>query len=231
MNNLGYDNHSLLIQFVKELIKEEYLTKEEILHLVDSQVVGSQEQERIKMEKWYKMLGIERILQRPFHLSKCYFSDKEMQYIRDNNEYLLCLPAGINARKLAKLFRLDSWACSNELVTQFEESEDFWFATSMNMEPDYLGQSGFEVMKQYKKQDKLNMSLERYMVYFAYVNTFTGVLPDQKYKVWLPNSRYEEKAMLIAGSDSSGDFSTHAWMPQFHTPLVGARYVRIADHL
>ncbi len=231
MNNLYQTNRKIVMDLVTELIKEDYLRKDDVLKIMEKHVIGTREEERIKMESWYKTLGIERIIKRPFSLSAPYFTDKEMQEIRENDEYLICVPAGITAQQLSDLFHMPSWACSSGLVTQFPETEDFWFATSKQTLPGYLDRSGFEAMKQLKKENKLNMSLERYLVYCAYVYRVTGALPDQKYKVWLPNSRYEGKGMLIAGIDSAGDFAINGWLPQFHSPLVGVRYVRIADHL
>ena len=40
-----------------------------------------------------------------------------------------------------------------------------------------------------------------------------------------------QQIMLIAGFDSHLKFSVHGWLPQFHSPLSGARYVSIPDHL
>ena len=74
------------------------------------------------------------------------------------------------------------------------------------------------------------MSMERYMVFLARMRYLTGEYPDQGYKTWLPNTKYEGKGMVISGVDSNFKLCAHGWMPNFHSPKVGGRYVYIVDH-
>lgn len=231
MYNSNETERQITIDLIRELIKDKYIKKNDIKKIISDYSISSQEEERIKMEEWYKTLGIERITKKPFYLSPPYFTDKEMQEIEEKNEFLLCLPAGLTAKDLSILFNMPSWVCNSSLVSQFPETEDLWFAVSKNKEPEYLDRTCYEGMRMCKKNGKLNMSLERYMVFCAYIYKITEKFPDQEYKVWLPNTRYEEKSMLIAGINSEGEFAAHCWLPQFHSPKVGVRYVRIAEHL
>ena len=86
------------------------------------------------------------------------------------------------------------------------------------------------IIKGGKRDGKLNMNLGRYLTFLAYMR-YKGTILDQLHKVWLPNSRYEKKGMLIAGLDSNGMLAVHGWMPNFHSPLVGGRFVEIPDHI
>ncbi|HHV28106.1 hypothetical protein [Acetivibrio mesophilus] len=186
---------------------------------------------RYEMEAWYKTLGIENLIGRNFSLKLPYFTQEEIKELYENDEILLCVPRGITRKELGKLFNLESWALEDELISPTTEIEDFWFKMKKSFAPDFLDKTGTEVKRVMQNEGKLGLSLERYMVFIARMRYLTGTTPDSKYKVWITHGRYESKAMLIAGFDCNNKFSVHGWMPHFHSPLVGGRYVFIPDHI
>ena len=185
---------------------------------------------RRAFEQWYIALGIEDLTGEEFHLELPYFTRDEIMEAYENNEMVLCVPKGVDRKILAELFHLKTWAIEDELVTKKTESNDFWYFMKNSVEPEYLDSQGREVKKVFEKDGKLQLSLERYMVFIARMRTVYHRCPDLKTKTWIVNGRYEKKAMLIAGFDSKRKFSTNAWMPNFKSPYVGGRYVRIVDH-
>ena len=185
---------------------------------------------RWKMEMWYRTLGIEYLSKGKFALQLPYFTKEEIKDAYDNNEVIVCVPKGIGVEVLGRLFNFSSWAFVDPLVNSNPEVEDFWFKTSCSIKPEYLDREGREIKSMYQRDGKLNMNLGRYLTFLAYMR-YKGTILDQLHKVWLPNSRYEKKGMLIAGLDSNGMLAVHGWMPNFHSPLVGGRFVEIPDHI
>lgn len=185
---------------------------------------------RAEMENWYKNLGIERLLCREFQLSLPYWTEEEIKDAYDNGEMLVCVPKGIGRVQLGKLFHLESWALSDDLITNTVEAEDLWFKTKVDEKPERCDTPGKELATLYIQEERLGMSLERYMAFIARMFHVYHRLPDTEYKTWLLHGKYEKKAMLIAGFDSEGKFSVHSWLPHFHSPKVGGRYAVIPDH-
>lgn len=219
------------INLVMQLIKDGIVVKSDLTrYLQNNETVSSPERVRDEMEAWYKNMGIETLTGSPFRLKLPYFTEEEIQRLENNGEVLLCLPGGIDAVILGKLFHMDCWAFHDPLVTLKTEHDDFWFSMKKSFEPEFADQPANEIAKRYKDSGKLNMSIERYMVFIARMKYLTGDYPDISYKTWLPNTRYENKGVLIAGMDSRSLFCAHAWMPNFHSPKVGGRYVFIVDH-
>lgn len=219
------------INLVMQLIKDGIVVKSELLHtLQNNEVLTTAEKVRDEMETWYKNMGIETLTGVPFRLKLPYFTDDEIEEADRNGEVLLCLPGGIDAATLGKLFHMDCWALHDPLVTLKTEHDDFWFSTKKSSEPEFTDHTSREITKRFKDDDKLNMSIERYMVFLARMKYLTGAYPEESYKTWLPNTRYEGKGVLIAGIDSNSRFCAHAWMPNFHSPKVGGRYIYIVDH-
>jgi len=216
---------------VMQLINDGIVVKSDLLRsLKNNEILTNREKIRDEMENWYKNMGIEMLINKSFHINLPYFTEKEIDEIQSRGEILLCLPGGIDAATLGKLFHMECWALNDSLVTRNTEYADFWFSVKKSFEPEFNDQTSHEIAKRYKENNKLNMSLERYMVLVARMRYLTGEYPDKIYKTWLPNTRYEGKGVLIAGIDSNLKFCVHAWMPNFHSPRVGGRYVYIADH-
>ena len=69
------------------------------------------------------------------------------------------------------------------------------------------------------------------MVFVERMRSIYGQIPDQKYKTWLLNSKYENNGVLIAGQAPNQDLSVHVWLNNFHSPMIGGRYVIIPDHI
>lgn len=216
---------------VMQLIKDGFVVKNDLLHTLQSEeVLTTPEKVRDEMEVWYKNMGIETLTGKPFRLTLPYFTEEEIKEVEANDEILLCLPSGIDAVTLGKMFHMDCWAFHDPLVTLNTEYADFWFSTKKSPEPDFLDRTPREISKQYKDDEKLNISIERYMVFLARMKYLTGEYPEKECKTWLPNTRYEGKGIVIAGIDSNSKFCAHGWMPNFHSPRVGGRYVYIVDH-
>lgn len=186
---------------------------------------------RKEFETWYITLGIENVTGKLFNLKSPYFTEEEIKQLNENDEMLLCVPKGVSRKELGQLFHLNSWANEDDLVSNTIEVEDFWFKVKISQKPEHLDKGGKEIKSLYEKDRKLGMSLERYMVMVARMRYLFGETPDTKTKTWIQNNKYEKSAMLIAGFDSNKNFSVQAWMPNFHTPIVGGRSVEIVDHL
>lgn len=219
------------VNLVIQMIKDGIVVKSDLIrYLNNNEVATLPEKARDEMEAWYKNMGIETLTGSPFRLKLPYHTEEEIQELKNNDEILLCLPGGIDAATLGKLFHMDCWALHDPLVTLKTEHDDFWFSMKKSPQPEYLDQTTNEIMKRYKDDDKLNMSIERYMVFLARMKYLTDEYPDITFKTWLPNTQYENKGVLIAGIDSRSLFCAHAWMSNFHSPKVGGRYVSIVDH-
>lgn len=216
---------------VMQLIKDGIVVKNDLLHTLQSEeALTTPERVRDEMEAWYKYMGIETLTGKSFRLNLPYFTEEEIKEVEANDEILLCLPGGIDAVTLGKMFHMDCWAFHDPLVTLNTEHADFWFSTKKTSEPDFLDCTPREISKRYKDDQKLNMSIERYIVFLARMKFLTGEYPEKNCKIWLPNTRYEGKGIIIAGMDSNSKFCVHGWMPNFHSPKVGGRYVYIVDH-
>jgi hypothetical protein len=179
---------------------------------------------RQDLEEWYRNLGIENILHRRFSLSPCPFTREEIEEAMQQQECILCVPAGVTRQQLGQLFRIENWALSDPLVTPTVEKEDFWFRTSMSLQPTYIQRTGHEIKHLFEAENKVHFSLERYLVFIARMQYLTKQTPDLQYWIWLPHRAYDRSGMLIAGFDRHGTFNVHGWMPQFSASFLGARY-------
>jgi len=179
---------------------------------------------KYEMEEWYKNMGLEHITGRKLSLSDCPFKQEELEEAYEKGEIILCIPEGIKREEFGKLFRLDSWALYDPLVTPATEKEDCWFRTSMSLTPVYMNSTGVDVSRDIEDQNKLNFSLERYLVFIGRMRYLTGKTPDLEYWIWLPRGRYDRSGMLIAGFDRNTNLNVHGWMPQFSASFLGARF-------
>lgn len=219
------------LDIISGMVKENIITGEDLKQFIDNDDENEPEFIRNEMERWYKGLGIEVLTGQPFTLKLPYFSKEEIMNAKINNEMILCVPKGINKALLGKLFHFDSWALHDSLITNTEEAEDFWFITKNELAPENKDLQGRQIKKVYGNEGKLGMSLERYLVFAARTRYLYNKLPDTSSSTWLLNGKYEKAAFLIAGFDSENKLAVHAWLPQFHSPKVGSRYVVIPEHL
>lgn len=183
---------------------------------------------RQEWEQWYAGLGMETVIGRPLRLSPCPFSDEEIAGVDSSNEMILCVPRGVTRTQLGELFRLSSWALTDAMVTETQETEDAWFKTPCAPTPGYLNRTAVEVRRAFEDENRLGFSLERYLVFVARFRHLTGRYPDFRYWTWLLRGRYDRSGMLIAGFDPLGRFSVHAWMPHFQASFLGARPLETA---
>ncbi|HEY9062625.1 MAG TPA: hypothetical protein VIO64_19320 [Pseudobacteroides sp.] len=220
------------LETVNAMLMDKLISAQDLRKFIPQEINTTEpEYLRQEMESWYRTLGIEELIKEKFSLKLPYFTRQEIQEAYENNEIILCVPKGISRKQLGMLFNLSSWALEDELVGQTTEIEDFWFKAKNTLTPEHTDKPGNEIKRIYEKEGKLGMSLERYMAFVARMRYLHGQTPDLKLKTWITHGRYEGKAMLVAGFDSKSKFSVHGWMPNFHTPQVGGRYVIIPDHL
>ncbi len=179
---------------------------------------------RQDLENWYRSVGIESIIGRKLSLSPCPFTRDEIVEAQQNQELLLCIPQGVTRSEFGTLFRINSWALDDPLVTLTTEEKDVWFRTSMSLRPQYLNKTGVQIKQLFEHEGKLHFSIERYLVFIARVRFLTNHTPDQQYWIWLPRGAYDRSGLLIAGFDRYGSFNVHGWLPQFSASFVGARF-------
>lgn len=213
------------LSLLEAMIKQGILSPQEMNRYVKPlEDTADPEFIRQDLEEWYRNLGIESILNREFSLSPCPFTREEIEEVHRNTEIILCVPANVTREELGKLFRLDSWAIHDPLVARGTESADFWFRTSMSLQPGYLYQTGIQIKHLFLDEGKVHFSLERYLVFVARIRHLLKQTPDSQYWIWLPHRAYDRSGMLIAGFDHYGSLSIHGWMPQFSASFLGARY-------
>ena len=220
------------LRLIQSMIDDHIISTQDLLRFqTDTINIYEPEYIRNEMEKWYINYGIETILKKKFTLDLPHFTKAEIQEAYESGDMIICLPKGITRKQLSELFHMNTWAATNEFVRDKIEIEDFWFQTKISTVPEYLDKTASEIKAIFARENKLAMSLERYMVFVERMRSIYRKLPDQKYKTWLLNSKYENSAVLIAGQAPNQDFSVHAWMNNFHSPMVGGRYVIIPDHI
>jgi len=214
-----------VLTLVETMLHQGILSQQELSRYVKP-ITDSHDPEHVRreLEDWYRNLGIESITKTKFSLAPCPFTREEIEAAHNNGEVILCLPAHVTRAELGKLFRLESWALHDPLVSSGTEESDFWFRTSMEMQPGYLYQTGVQIKHLFRDEGKTQFSLERYLVFAARVRHLTHQLPDAQYWIWLPHRAYDRSGMLIAGFDRFGSLSVHGWMPQFSASFLGARY-------
>lgn len=220
------------LETIRAMVEDKIISPQDLRKFIPREKdIYDPEYVREEMETWYKTLGIREVIGGDFGLKLPYFSREEIKAAYENDEMLLCVPKGITRRQLGLLFKLKSWVLTDELVGNTTEIEDFWFKTKNSAIPEHLDKPGREIRKLFENENKLGMSLERYMIFVARYRYLTGKTPDVTHKTWITNGKYDGKGMLIAGFDSRNNFSVHGWLPHFHTPQLGGRYVSIPDHL
>lgn len=214
-----------VLHMVEELVSENVIRSSELRKYVnDALELTDPEEVRYEMEQWYRCSGIEVITGRKFELGECPFTKEEIQEAIDQDEMILCIPKGVSREELGKMFHIDSWALHDQLVTNVPEKEDFWFRTSMSLTPTDMKRTGIDIATSYEKEQKVQFSLERYIVFIARMRYLTHKTPDSEYWIWIPYGRYDRSGMLIAGYDRFGNFNAHGWMPQFSASFLGSRY-------
>ncbi len=213
------------VNLVHAMINDGMLGPQDLARFVPKACANNAETIREEWEHWYRGLGIETIIGRPFSLAPCPFPSEDVAAMQASDNIVLCVPRGLTRAQLGELFRLSSWALTDAMVGDTPESEDFWFTTSRSPSPPYLNKTATEVRRTFEDENKLGFSLERYLVFAARYRFLTGKYPDFRYWTWLMRGRYDRSGMLIAGFDPLGRFSVHAWMPNFQASFLGARYL------
>ncbi len=220
------------VQLIQSLVSDKVIDGHDLIRFAArEQDRYNQEYVRQEMEQWYRTLGIEFITQQSFRLSPPPFTSEELAAAYASNEIVVCVPRGVTRSQLGELFRLQSWALSDELVTEGKEVGDFWFTTKRSEVPDGRNKRGTQVMEELERDGKLGMTLNRYMAFVARMRHETGRTPDIGHWIWLTRSQYDQRGVLVAGFDSRAKFSVQGWLPSFQGGRCGVRYVTHPDHL
>lgn len=211
------------IKLILQLVDEEKIDRNKLRNALGTNITKRQE-----MREWfyqfYMNYGIENITKEKFEISQCPFTDEEIEEASKNNEVILCVPKGVTKKQFGDMFRIDSWALTDQLVGETVEIEDFWFKTKKTMHPEYIRKTGIDMTYFIDNNNLVHFTLERYLVFLEVVKRLTGEYPDQEYWIWITRGRYDRSGMLMAGFDRLKRFNVHGWMPQFDAGYLGARY-------
>jgi hypothetical protein len=186
---------------------------------------------RRELEVWFTQLGIELVTGRPFSLGPCPFTREELEQADRDGWLPLVSPKGLTLKEASALFRFDSWAIDDPLVTSPAEEEDLWFLVPKTATPAKGNVSGQEARKQIDEDGHVGFSLQRYMIFAARMQFLTGDLPDHRWWVWILRGRYDRSGFMIVGFDPNGRFSVHAWMPSFRAAFVGHRPLAVCERI
>ena len=219
-----------IIHFIKSLLNDGSLHPDDLNFIIQRNMNHLEpEGLRQELENWYKGLGIEIITGQKFHLSACPFTKEEINKINENNEIILCAPAGVSRQQLGKLFRINCWALEDSLYPEKVRKKDFWFKTLMTFKPSYVNLSAKEIRRIFEDENKLGFSLSLYLIFLTRMKFLIGKWPDQEWWTWLLAYKYDRSGFLITGFDSQGKFSAHGWMSDFRAKFVGARYLTLPE--
>lgn len=220
-----------LLELTEKLMEADVLKGIELQRYInEGAVVSEPEALTEEMEKWYKTLGIEMLMDKKLKLSKCPFITEEIIEAHENGEFILCVPKDVDRITLGKIFHIDSWVLSDKLATAVPEKEDLWFKTSLRATPINMKKTGNEVFYEGEEDGKIQFSIERYLVFIGRYRYLMGQTPDKEYWIWLPHGRYDRSGMLMAGFDRFQRFNVHGWMPHFSASYLGCRYGELAKN-
>jgi hypothetical protein len=186
---------------------------------------------RRDLEEWFVRLGIEIVTGRPFSLGPCPFEREELVQADRDGWLPLVSPKGLSLQDTSALFRFETWATTDPLVTSPPEEEDLWFLVPKTTTPGKGNVSAQEARKRGEADGYIGLSLQRYMIFAARMQFVTGELPDFRWWVWMLRGRYDRSGFLIAGFDPNQRFSVHAWMPSFRASFVGHRPVQVCERI
>ncbi len=221
-----------ILNLVECLVNEDVITGSDLKRYIPKEEsLTSPEYVRLDLERWYINMGIEDITGKKFQLSECPFTKEEIEEAKENNEIIICIPKDVTREQFGELFRIDSWALHDNLVTSASEKSDFWMRTSANSNPSYVNMVGIDLINKLDDENKLHFSLERYLVFIQRMKYLKNITPDEEYWIWLPKGRYDRSGILVAGYDRNGNFNVHGWMPRFSASFVGARFGTAPNNL
>lgn len=225
------ENHTKesLLLLIEGMLRNDILKTEDLRVFQRQLTPDTPDAVRAMMEDWYIGMGIESIIGRRLVLSECPFSQEEIQEAHKNAEAILCVPANVSRVQLGEVFRINTWALSDPLVSQMPELKDLWFRTKMSESPIMIKATGIDISNLYGTHPYVQFSLERYLVFIGWYRHLYGKNPDQEYWIWLPRGRYDRSGMLMAGFDRFHNFNVHGWMPQFSASFLGARFGVLAN--
>lgn len=226
----GTHTKESILLFIEGMLRDNILQTEDLRVFQRQTNPDTPDAVRAMMEDWYVGMGIESIIGRRLVLSQCPFSQEEIQEAYKNEEAILCVPANVSRAQFGELFRINTWALSDPLITQVPETEDLWFRTKMSESPSMIKTTGIDVANLYGSYPYIQFSLERYLVFIGWYRHLYGKNPDQEYWIWLPHGRYDRSGMLMAGFDRFHNFNVHGWMPQFSAGFLGARFGIISQN-
>jgi hypothetical protein len=220
------------IPLVQAFIADGILTGRDLARFVPSNDdPHDPESLRRDLEQWFVRLGVELVTGRPFSLGPCPFTREELEQADQDGWMVLVSPRGLTLGETSELFRFETWATTDPLVTSPPEEEDLWFLVPSAMTPERGNITAQEARKWGEAEGYIGLSLQRYMIFAARTQFLTGDLPDHRWWLWMLRGRYDRSGFLIAGFDPNRRFSVHAWMPNFRAAFVGHRPIQVCERI
>ena len=228
----GKEMNEIYMQLIKQLIDENKVDRKQIWSFVNENQLDVNDPVllRKEMENWYIGMGINDIIGGDFSLEKCPFTKEEIEKANNDGEMILCVPRNLTKKQLGKLFRIESWALDDVLAEESIEKHDLWFRTKASASPDFIRESGVDIIRRFREEKKVLFSLGIYLVFIARYRYIYNRTPDSEFWIWISKGRYDRSGMLIAGFDRCKKFNVHGWMPHFSSSFLGARYGELPEN-
>jgi len=219
-------NKDLYLRIIKSGLQKGDITLNDIKNLV-APLDDQHSPEAITNEfiEWYKKLGIESLTEKTFTLTPCPFTKEEIQATAENEEIIIAVPGKVHATQLAQLFHIKSVHDLNDkLIQHAAEPEDTWVKISANDIPIHLNKVFKDIEQDFETQNKIIMSLPKYIVFAARFFQKHKKFPDLDYWNYL-STKYDKSGVIIAGFDSKNKaLNVHGWKKNHpHETWLGSR--------
>jgi len=218
--------NEIYVQLIKYLLDVNKVDRKQVWSMVNEHQLDINDPILVKkeMENWYVGLGITDITGKEFSLADCPFTKEEIVEANKKNEMILCIPKNLSKKQLGRLFRIDNWALDDDLVEEVIEKNDLWIKTKASESPEFIRETGVNITRKLREENKVLFSLGIYLVYIARYRYIYNKTPDSEFWIWINKGRYDRSGMLIAGFDRNHKFNVHGWMPHFSAGFLGARF-------
>jgi len=213
----------MFIELIKKLLNKDIISKEDLRALTETKDLTEE------FVKWYKDLGFETLFQRQMTLTKCPFTNEEIEIAKNNQEFIIAIPKNITAKQFSELFRIESVHNLDDKLIQFtKETEDTWVKVSSKDIPDLLNHSFTQIRNKFEEENKVGMNLPRYLVFVAWFYKKNNTYPDMNYWNYLIGSKYDKSGVMIAGfDDKNKKLNLHGWKKNHpNETWLGARYAK-----
>lgn len=166
-------------------------------------------------------------------ISRCPFTDAEINELKNTSELLVYLPAKIPMSELCERFGIKANVNfeTETMIKNCMVNEDQWFVTSADKTPELIYRSGVAAKRIYEDEGLHGMDFRRYLAFAATFKYQFGYYPDQTYWTFLLSGSYDRSGVSIIGFDSAGVLNHHGWMKNFKAKYLGSRYAVIAPRI